>query len=69
MEHFKVIHWDFSRGYPAGENYMYQCGICGVRVVSNPEHVIECECGNIHIDSDSARVVVSEPSKISILKK
>ncbi|WP_148275702.1 hypothetical protein [Rheinheimera nanhaiensis] len=64
----KYFNPDLSKGYPAGKKIRYQCGLCAGEIDSLPEHYACCECGNICIDADSARVTVKNSEKIAFYR-
>ena len=58
------LNADFSKGYPAGENIRYECGVCGDTLPSKPEHSVACKCRNVIIDVDAGRVAVKDASQV-----
>lgn len=64
----KYFSPDLSKGYPAGKKIFYECTLCGEYVESLPEHYSSCQCGNIVVDADSARVTVRNVEKMVFFK-
>lgn len=45
----EYIAYDASIGHPAGEEYFYECTLCGGLVSAQPVPEYEdCACGNVH---------------------
>ncbi len=57
---------DPARGYPAGANLSYECGVCGDVLPSMPPHAVACKCRNVIVDVDAGRVSVKDPTKFKI---
>ena len=56
---------------PRDKDIFYRCLECGGVVPSDPkgELVVECSCGNIHIDMAYFRLVVRDCSKFEAVRK
>ncbi len=54
---------------PKGENIWYKCLNCGEMIPSVPEDNLGCKCGNVFIDKDCWRLIVSDFRKLKVLKK
>ena len=65
----KVVYFNVQDGYPVGENLFYHCKTCGKIIPSQPPHGMGCECGNIFIDVDYARVAVKRHRDIELLEE
>jgi len=61
------IEYDFSKGWPAGEDLFYECQLCGVIVSTIQDG--ECNCGNIYVDVSSARAGAKDESKVRLVQK
>jgi len=65
----QYIDFDPRKGYPAGPDLFYECGICGDVIPSMPDNAAACRCGNVLVDADSGRVSVREGEKLRIFRK
>lgn len=71
---WRPVEFDEENGYPFGENLFYECQICQQLVPSLPDRAdrdlaIECSCGNVIIDADAGRILVSKPNSIKLYKR
>ena len=53
---------DPRRGYPAGSDIRYECGLCGDTLPSMLDHSAACKCRNVIIDVDAGRIAVKDHS-------
>ena len=56
---------------PRGKDIYYRCLVCEGVIPSDPrgELVVECTCGNIHIDMAYFRLVVRDCSRFEAIRK
>ena len=54
---------------PKDEDIYYRCLECGEIIPSVPKDNIGCRCGNIFIDEDCWRLVVTDIRKLEVLVK
>ena len=54
---------------PKDEDIYYRCLECGEIIPSVPKDNIGCRCGNIFIDKDCWRLVVTDIRKLEVLVK
>jgi hypothetical protein len=58
--------FDPASGYPAGENFFYECLKCGEILPSLPKDSIMCSCKNIAIDVDYGRVSIKDNKLVKL---
>jgi len=64
----QYVEWDPRKGYPAGPDLFYECGLCGDVIPSLPENADACRCGNVSVDADAGRVSVRDNEKLRIFR-
>lgn len=64
----KPVWFDPQKGYPVGPKLFYRCKICSKVIPSQPSECIGCECRNIFIDVDYARISVKRNNDIELLE-
>jgi len=58
-----------SSDVPKDDDLFYRCLDCGGIIPSVPPGNIGCECGNIFIDKDYWRIIVTDLSKLEVVRK
>lgn len=54
---------------PKDNDLFYRCKDCEKVIPSVPNNNIGCNCGNVFIDKDYWRLVVSDIAKLEVVKK
>lgn len=57
-----------KKGYPVAKDLYYRCTTCGDLIPSQPEDSIGCQCGNLFIDIDYARISVKRDKDIELYR-
>lgn len=61
--------FDPTSGYPAGENFFYECLKCGEILPSLPKDSIMCSCKNIAIDVDYGRISIKNNNLVKLFSE
>ncbi len=64
----QYIEFDPRKGYPAGPDLFYECGLCGDVIPSIPENAAACRCGNVRVDTDGGRASIKNDEKLRIFR-
>jgi hypothetical protein len=64
----EYLSFDPNEGYPKGADLFYECGRCHRRLPSITNENLWCDCYNLCIDADAARLAVKDASLIKLLR-
>lgn len=62
-------HYCDSSQVPRDDDIFYKCADCGTMICSVPTDNTGCRCGNVFIDKDYWRLVVSDFTRFEVLRR
>src|SRR2546425_10227699 len=64
----EYIRFDPARGFPAGKELYYECGVCGELLPSLSEERASCSCENVFNDVEAGRLAIRDESKLRLVR-